>query len=386
MAPANAPFARSHFKKRAPQARVTDRIRGLDLAKQVAYAAVEGLCGALPLSASGHRIAASVWLGEAEAALALTELAQIGCLAALIVVVRARLASAFAEGIRGIARPSVLQSQSGGRDAIAIAVGSIVAIGVDTGVRPTLSMLNDTPTVAAAGLLLTAAALASTGFAPAPRHLCPTALGAALVGLAHGLASVPGASRIGAAFIVLRWLGVTGWRAAEMAILITIPSLALAAIRLFAEPTTLLGGGPAAGELALAVTVAFVSASVAASWWKLLCERARTPWLGAWLVPLALALIGYGRALPHPTDPLPLSWMNQRRCPSCSCSARWTREPSAHGRQRAGGGPPRRGARPELAREPRSDLRQRLRALAAEGGGRGSLQGAAPHAEHVAAR
>lgn len=279
------------------------------MAKQVAYAAVEGLCSVLPLSASGHRIAASVWLGEGEAALALMEVAQLGCLTALLVVVRTRLANAFAEGIRGIARPSVLQSQSGGRDAIAVAVGSIVAIAVDTGVRPILSVLNDTPTVAAAGLLLTAAGLASTGFAPAPRHLCPTALGAALVGLAHGLAIVPGASRVGAAFIVLRWLSVTGWRAAEMAILITLPSLALGAIRLFTEPAPLVGGGavPSAGVLALAVTVAFVSASIAASWWKMLCERGRTPWLGVWLVPLALALIGYGRALPHPTDPLPLS-------------------------------------------------------------------------------
>lgn len=140
----------------------------LDLAKQVVYAAIEGLCRVLPVSASGHRVAASVWLGEVEAGIALTRVAQLGCLAALVVVVRTRLGAAFADGIRGIARPSVLQSQTGGRDAIAIAVGAIVAIATEMSLAPILSAVNGTPTVAAAGLLVTAAGLLSTARAPAP--------------------------------------------------------------------------------------------------------------------------------------------------------------------------------------------------------------------------
>ncbi len=294
----------------------------LDLAKQVAYAAVEGLSRVLPVSASGHRVAAFVWLGDVERGAMLAEVAQLGCLAALLVVVRMRLAAAFAEGIRGIARPAVLQSHSGGRDAIAIAVGSVVAIAAEMLMHPVLSALNNTPTLAAAGLLVTAAGLASTARAPAPRHLCPSALGAALVGLAHGLAAVPGASRVGAAFIVLRWLSVTGWRAAEMAILISIPSLALAGVKFFAVGGTRVqhGMSPGAGQLALAVTVAFVAASVAAAWWKTLCEKGLTPWLGVWLVPLALALIGYSRALPHPTDRLPISRGQLAAAVSCPLS------------------------------------------------------------------
>ncbi len=280
----------------------------MDLVKQVAYAAIEGVSRVLPVSASGHRVAASVWLGDVASGTALAEIATLGCLAALVVVVRVRLATAFTEGIRGIARPSVLQSQVGGRDAVAIAVGSVVAIAVEMALAPMQSGVNETPTVAAAGLLLTALGLASTHWAPAPRQLCPSALGAAFVGLAHGLAVLPGASQVGAAFIVLRWLAVSGWRSAEMAILVSLPSLTLGVLRLFGKSSTgALGAAPSGGELALAVTVAFVTASLAASWWKALCEREGTPWLGLWLVPLALALVGYGRALPHPTDPLPLS-------------------------------------------------------------------------------
>jgi hypothetical protein len=40
-----------------------------------------------------------------------------------------------------------------------------------------------------------------------------------------------------------------------------------------------------------------VGGVLAATWWRLLCERERTPWLAAWLGPLGLALIAYARGL-----------------------------------------------------------------------------------------
>ena len=145
--------------------------------------------------------------------------------------------------------------------------------------------------------------MGSTALAPPPRHLGPGPLAARWVGLAYGVALAPGASQIGAAFVVLRWLGVSGWRAAEMAMMVSIPVMGLHAARV------MLGGASledvTAGQLALAVLLAFVTASLAASWWKVLCERSRTMVLTLWLVPLSLALLAYGRALPHPVDRMP---------------------------------------------------------------------------------
>jgi undecaprenyl-diphosphatase len=273
----------------------------MDLAKVVAYAAVEGLTRVLPLSSSGHRVVAAIWLGDSKSGELVSELAVLGCLTALVWTVRARLTSAFTEGIRGIARPVVLQREAGGRDAIAIAVGAVTALSCDSVLGAFRSPLLATPLVTALGLVLTALALASVALAPAPRHLCPTALGAALAGLAHGAAILPGASQVGAAFVVMRWLRVGSWRAAEMALLISVPTLAVDAVKLLAARGTqaLSMAALPLGDIALAVTVAFVAASLAAAWWRALCESSRTAWLGGWLVPLALALVGYSRALPR---------------------------------------------------------------------------------------
>jgi undecaprenyl-diphosphatase len=229
---------------------------------------------------------------------ALTVVGQIGCLLALLVVVRRRLFRAFAEGLRGIARPAVLQSNEGGRDALALVLAALVSTGTQLALRTFGSVHNDVPTVAGVGLLLSAASLLSVSLAPSPRELSVGALGAVVVGLAHGLAMVPGMSQVGAAFVVLRWLGVGGWRAAETALMVSVPVMALEAGRAFFNPPAM--AHLDAARIVLALLLAFVSASLAASWWRALCERGRTAWLGLWLVPLSLALLAYGRALPNP--------------------------------------------------------------------------------------
>jgi undecaprenyl-diphosphatase len=60
-----------------------------------------------------------------------------------------------------------------------------------------------------------------------------------------------------------------------------------------------------AGRIALGLLLAFVAAILAAGWWRALCERGRTAWLGLWLVPLSLAMLAYGRSLPNPADYTP---------------------------------------------------------------------------------
>ncbi len=276
----------------------------MDLSEAIVHALLQGLTTVLPLSETGHQVAARIWLGSDRGLPALSSIAQLGCLVALVVVVRQRLARAFTEGIRGLARPAILQSSEGGRDAVAMVLASLVAATSDILLRPYVSELNATPLVVGAGLLLTAAGLASTTLTPPPRHLTPAAAGALLVGLAHGLAAVPGASRIGAAFIVLRWLGVGGWRAAEAALLMSVPVMALQVARLALETPKvgMLGGG----LITLVALLSCAGALLGASLWRALCERNRTVWLSLWLVPLALAVLGYGRALPQPVEQLPV--------------------------------------------------------------------------------
>ena len=268
------------------------------LADAVMFAALQGVTTLLPVSASGHQFVAPIWLGTPRGLTALQALADLGCLVAIVVVVRRRLGRACLEGIRGLLRPAVLQSSAGGRDALAVLVASLVAGGTELLVRPQLTAVNEMPLVAGAGLLLTGLTLASTAFAPPPRQVAPGALGALLVGLAHGLAMVPGMSRIGAAYVALRWLGIGSWRAAEVALMVSVPVMALQGARLaFVRPDF---GALGNAQLALTLVLAFVTASLAASWWKGLCERRESAWLSLWVLPLGLAVLAYGRALPDP--------------------------------------------------------------------------------------
>jgi undecaprenyl-diphosphatase len=277
----------------------------MELMDAVAHAALEGLTRVLPLSDTGHRMVAQMWLGESRGLVSLTRLAEIGCLLALVLTLRRRLGAALSEGIRGIAKPAVLQETDGGRDATALVLASIAALATELPLRPFAAAANDVPLVVGVGLLATAAGLLSTMMAPAPRFTSPTPVGALLVGLAHGLAVVPGVSQIGAAFVVMRWMGISGWNAAELAMLVTIPVLGLRAGLLVFRGLDL-SALPFA-QIALAIVVAFVAASLAASWWRSLADKSRTPWLSLWLVPLALATLAYGRALPTPTDHMKLS-------------------------------------------------------------------------------
>lgn len=275
----------------------------MDLLQAVAYAAVQGVSSALPISASGHQLASSIWLGSDTEATRLVPVAQLGAVLGVLAVVRRRLVVAFAQGIRGVARPSARPTPRGGtllealaHDGVAIPVAAVVAGGLQLWLQPRLAALASVPLVVGLAMLLTAAGLLSTAFAPPPRHTCPGLLGALLVGVAYGLAIIPGASQIGAAFVIMRWLSLDRWRAAELALLISVPLIALDTTLWFARE------GSAAflfrGQAVLTVLVSFLLAAMAATWWRALCERRRTVWLNLWLVPLSLTLLAYGQALP----------------------------------------------------------------------------------------
>jgi undecaprenyl-diphosphatase len=143
--------------------------------------------------------------------------------------------------------------------------------------------------------------IASLRLAPSPNRRTLSVQGALAVGVVHGAALFPGASRVGAALVLLLWLGLRPARALDLAILITIPSLlgAFASTALIGAPSV-----PSAaaslplGLAALGVVVAFVSAAIGVSFLRTLLMTRRAFALALWTIPLGLATIAYARALP----------------------------------------------------------------------------------------
>jgi undecaprenyl-diphosphatase len=118
-------------------------------------------------------------------------------------------------------------------------------------------------------------------------------VGAARVGVAHGLAVFPGASRVGAAITVLLWIGVRPARAVDLAFLLTASSLGVAGL----ERAPL--GGVDAGTLVLGALVAFLGVVGAAGVLRSLVEGRRLAVLALWTIPLGLGMLAYAYALPR---------------------------------------------------------------------------------------
>ncbi len=268
----------------------------MTLAEALLFSGLQGLTGILPLSPSGHRAAAELWLGSPAGLDGLVALGKLGCLLAILTLGRKRLVAASREAIRRWRRPRQLLSSPAGRDAVTIVGAASIALAFGLLLEPLLKPLRGAPLLAGVGLLLTAAALLSTLLADRSRRVGPNITGVVAVGLAQGLAFIPGLSPVAAGYAVLIWLGIKGWPAAELALLTTAPVLALQTAR-FCWSDGAWGELPWS-TLAIASVAAMATAAAAAVSWRTLCgKRDRTPLFNLWIVPLALALLAYGYAL-----------------------------------------------------------------------------------------
>ncbi|MCC6551641.1 MAG: UDP kinase [Polyangiaceae bacterium] len=268
----------------------------------VVLSAVQGAAEALPISAAGHGAAARIWLGADRGAMALEGALHLATAAALAVAVRRRLAAAIGDGVRAIARPALFRTSAGAWDAALVLVGCATSLIVGAALRPRLGAWAEGPLAQGIGLVATGAALASTALSPgaggwrragrAPAE-APSMAGMMAVGLVHGLAVAPGASRVGAALVALLWLGIRPARALELSFLLSAPGLLVAGARGLGALEGTAAGAPAAG-----LVIAFVGASLGAAALRALVERRLTGALALWVVPLGLATIAYARALP----------------------------------------------------------------------------------------
>ncbi|MEP7119567.1 MAG: undecaprenyl-diphosphate phosphatase [Byssovorax sp.] len=279
----------------------------MSLLQLVVVAVLQGAAEVLPISPSGHAAVARLWQIRADGGPAIDAGLLVATAAAVGVATRRRLGIALGEGVRAIARPRLFQASPGARDAAVLLIASAASLGTSRLVAPRVEGLRDAPIAVGLGLLAAGVGLASTVFARRGWRGARAAVGAlpreapsiplaALVGIAHGLAVFPGASRVGAALTVLLWLGVRADRAVDLALLITVPSLLVAAARAIASAPT--HGGVARDALAIGVVISFVAAQLAASALRGLAARRRLPALALWIIPLGLALLAYARALP----------------------------------------------------------------------------------------
>jgi undecaprenyl-diphosphatase len=264
--------------------------------ESVVLGAIQGLTEFLPISSDGHLALAEMLFDFSARGLALNVMLHLGTFAATVVMLWGRVKLALRGGLAACVQPTLLTTRPGARDALVVVLASIPTAALGLGLRHAVERWTESPLMIGLGFLGTSVALVVSRFAKPGSLEQPGVLGALLMGLAQGLAVLPGLSRSASTITVALFLGVRRERAFELSMLMSLPAvlgaILLEAPRAFAEKgvlTSALIGSVVSfgvGVLALGLLRRIVVAGVFS-------------WFAAWVVPVALATLALAQAWPH---------------------------------------------------------------------------------------
>ena len=241
---------------------------------------VQGLTEFLPVSSSGHLVLVSNLLHYDSPGLVLETVVHLATTLVVIIYFRRRLW----EIISGIQKDWAVR-----RLLLMLALGFGATAVVGLLISPWIKAAFDSPGLSGAMLLVTSVVLLSI------RFLRPPAAGklmagnslwqvswkvALIVGLAQGIAILPGISRSGITIVVALWAGQSRTSAAEYSFLLAIPTLLAASVFSFLREPQISGGD--ALDITAAAAVAFASGFIAVHWLMRWLERGRLWWFSGY--------------------------------------------------------------------------------------------------------
>jgi undecaprenyl-diphosphatase len=257
--------------------------------------ALRGLTEFWPVSSSGHIALAQTLFNLGDGDRHMSELLRIGTVLATIYFFRERLLQLLAElGLLAI-RAKTGREPARAQDLLFIAVASVPTAVLGLLLHDSARAWAEEPLAVGFGFLLTGLLLLSSLWAGSGKVPSPTISAALIVGVAQGLAILPGISRTGATIVTALWFGVRPERAFELSMLLGIPTLTGALLldlshdaRHDIEVLPLLFGMVIAGALGLAALELLRRA----------VSRRQLGWFALWVLPLALATLAMARAWP----------------------------------------------------------------------------------------
>jgi undecaprenyl-diphosphatase len=219
---------------------------------------LQALTEFLPVSSSGHLVLAQAWFGEHDVDVLFNVLLHTATMAAVIVYFRREIL----ELVCGLAGRSGRTPPFAGYERRA--VGLIALSNVPTGViglfvERYLEDAVSTPFFVGLMLLVTGCLLwVGRGRASTRAIADMTAADALLIGVAQGVAVLPGLSRAGVTIVVAILLGMERTLAAKFSLLISIPAIAGATLlQALDADTSALAVGPYLGGMVLAGVVGY---------------------------------------------------------------------------------------------------------------------------------
>lgn len=219
-------------------------------ATAAALGALQGLTEFLPISSSGHVAIAAFLFGLRDMPLAMIVLLHAGTLLATLLVVGRDVGRLAAATLRGLGDPRGFVSSDAGRIVGGVALASVPTAILGLMLKAPVERWSHMPRAVGAFMLVTAAVLLATQLGRGNRSI-PGPGACLLIGIAQGLAVIPGISRSGATIAAAMMLGVRGPDAFRFSFLLSLPAVAGALLLQLADPGQLqqlgwpawLGGG-----------------------------------------------------------------------------------------------------------------------------------------------
>jgi undecaprenyl-diphosphatase len=202
---------------------------GIDGLTAAILGALQGLTEFLPVSSSGHVAVGAHFFEIRENSLALVILLHVGTLLATMLLFRRDIRDLLVEGIAAIRHPSRFRSTAEGRMLVGIAIATVVTAAIGYSLRNVAEAFAKDLQLVGFGFLVSAAALLASGIARGSQNEVswPRALA---VGLAQGLAVLPGVSRSGVTIAIAMLLGIRPNESFRFSFLISLPAIVGAAL------------------------------------------------------------------------------------------------------------------------------------------------------------
>jgi len=205
----------------------------MSIVQSILMGLLQGLTEFLPVSSSGHLVAAKVLFGIETPGVLLEVALHFGTLIAVVVVLHAEVWQLCRDGVRGlwllVRTRSAARAVAGApecRTALAIIVGTAPAAVVGLTLGDHISLLFTSLRAAGGFIFLTGLIVLATRFAPKGEGEKVGVGRGLLVGAAQAFALLPGISRSGSTIATGFFLGLTRRKAARFSFLLVIPALA----------------------------------------------------------------------------------------------------------------------------------------------------------------
>ncbi|HEY8430188.1 MAG TPA: undecaprenyl-diphosphate phosphatase [Sandaracinaceae bacterium] len=260
----------------------------IDMLTAVVLGAVQGVTEFLPISSDGHIALGAMLFGVSdEMPLAMVVLLHVGTLVATVAVFWPDLVALAKSAASGARAPRAFLETDDGKLLLGIAAASVPTAVIGLVLEGRVEGWARVPWIVGACLLASACAVLSTRRGGG-RAEVPTAPQALLIGVAQGLAVMPGLSRSGSTIAVAMLLGMSGPAAFRFSFLLSLPAI-FGATLLQARHTEELArlGAPALAGAATALVVGYVALRLL----RAIVRQGRFWTFALYLIPLGLGIL-----------------------------------------------------------------------------------------------